>query len=348
MAIMINDELPRHRTLYADPDWLDDPIASELPDVDTENQPDFSSGIEAIGAASDLARFALTTLSQGNTESGRLCLFDVATGTWHWRELEQRRRFIGGGHEIAFSPDGSLVAVATSTDLKAVVWRTEDMTMAWSAGAAAAWGEDRLFTHISFSGDGRLVVAVSANPWEPEPERVPCERVVVADAGTGEIVFAENLPIHGSAGLDHSGKSLARLAADNQVVIHGLPSGEVLTRHRSGVPNARLLDYAPDGDAVAVAGDGAVEVIQPLAGSSYSFPIGGTCQAMNWSRNGLRVLATDDGHATVLDDDGRILWTREMEDAHFLLGAFTRDGRALVTLDPDTYEIVAWFLTPPQ
>src|SRR3954454_13354393 len=110
--IMTDEEIPRHRTLYMDPDWLDDPTTYEGPDLDPEDQPDFSSGIEAISAAPDLTRFALTTASQGNTESGRLCLFDTVTGTWHWRALEEGRRFIGDGHEIVFSPDGSLVAVA--------------------------------------------------------------------------------------------------------------------------------------------------------------------------------------------------------------------------------------------
>ncbi|GAA1580400.1 hypothetical protein GCM10009678_73840 [Actinomadura kijaniata] len=345
---MTDGDALRYRTLYVDPDWLGDPTAYEGPDLDTENQPDFSSGIEAISAASDLAQFALTTLSQGNTESGRLCLFDAATGKWHWRDLEKDRRSIGDGHEIAFSPDGSLVAVAASTDLKAIVWQTSEMTMAWSAGTDAAWGDGKLFTHIGFSGDGRRVVAVSAHPWEPEPEQATCERVVVAEAETGEIIFAATVPIRGGANLDHSGQSLAYIGADDQVLIHDVPSGKVVARHRSGAPGARVLAYAPDGDAVAVGGDGVVEVIRTRTGPSHSIPISGTCQAVNWSWNGLCVLATDDEHATVVDAEGRILWTRHMEDARFLVAAFTHDGRTLVTVEPETTEVIAWFLAAPQ
>ncbi|MFI0352955.1 hypothetical protein [Actinomadura sp. 9N407] len=70
---MTDDEVGEHRVLYVDPDWLDDPDAYDGPEVDTDDQPDFASGIHAIAATSDLRRFALTTESQGNTESGRMC-----------------------------------------------------------------------------------------------------------------------------------------------------------------------------------------------------------------------------------------------------------------------------------
>ena len=346
-------EMPSGRVvLYVDPDWLDDPDGYDGPDVDTADQPDFASGIAAVAVASDLRRFALTTASQGNTQSGQLCVFDVADGTWHWGELEERARFVGDGEQVAFSPDGSLVAVAASTDLRTIVWRSDGMSMVWSAGADAGWGPQPrpgdpggvqpcgLFTHVEFSGDGRLVVAVGGNPWEPAPVDAPDERVVVADAATGEVVFAETVPIRGGALLDHSGTTLAYVGADDEVLVRDLASGSV-TRLPGQVRDARVLAYSPDGDAVAVGGDDVVQVIR-RGGARRS--IAGSWHVARWSRDGLRVLTGDGERATVLDDDGRTLWTRPMENLDDLAAAFTPDGRALVTVDSDTTEVVAWHL----
>ncbi|RSN68109.1 WD40 repeat domain-containing protein [Actinomadura sp. WAC 06369] len=345
---MADDASDRRRPLYADPEWSEDPDSYEGPVDEPDERPDFSSGIVAVAASPDLERVAMTTASQGNTESGRFTLFETETGTRYWRDLEEERRFVGDGHEIAFSPDGSLVAVAASTDLKVVVWRTDGMTVAWSAGADPAWGDGTLFTGVRFSGDGRRVVAVSGRPWEPEPDEAVPARVVVAEAGTGAVVFAETVRVRGGADLDHRGERLAYLGADGRVVIRDVSSGEVVAEHRSGVPGARLLAFSDDGGAVAVGGDGAAEVIRTATGASRGIPITGTCLAVAWSARGLRVLAADDDRAAVVDAEGRVLWERYMDDAPLLLAAFTHDGRVMVTLDPDATEVVGWFFPNPD
>ncbi|MEV5568617.1 WD40 repeat domain-containing protein [Spirillospora sp. NPDC052269] len=353
---MTDAALSDHRVLYVDPDWLDDPDAHGVEDVDTDDQPDFGSGVHAVAASSDLSRFALTTSSQGNSESGQACFFDVASSAWHWRELDEGRPFIGDGEQIAFSPDGSLVAVATSTDMKAIVWRTADMSMAWSAEPGPAWGhvprrgqtEDvrptGLFTHIAFSGDGRSVVATGGSPWTPEPIETPTERIVVAEASTGEVVYAADVPIRGGAILDQTGETLAHIGLDDEIVVQDLPSGAVAHRHPSEVPGARVLAYSPDAGAVAVGGDGVVQVVQLRDGASPGIQLGEgtTCTAMHWSPNGLRILVEDDEHATVLDADNHTLWTRPKDH---LAAAFTPDGRTLVTVHDDTW-VRAWSLTP--
>lgn len=344
---------PDHRALYVNPEFLDDPDAYDGPEVDVDDQPDFGSGVHAVAASSDLRRFALTTESQGNTESGKLCLFDIASGTWHWRDLEEHRHFIGDGEQIAFSPDGSLVAVAASTDLKVIVWRTADMSPAWSAKPGPAWGhvpssdqsEDvrptGLFTHVAFSGDGRTIVAVGGSPWVPKPDEAPTERVVVAEATTGDVIYASDIPIRGGAVLDHSASTLAHIGANDEVIVRHLPSGRIAHQMPSEVPGACVLAYSPDADAIAIGGDGAVQVLRLQDGTSHKIQLSGECESMHWSPDGLRILAENDEQATVVDADGQTLWTGHTE---YLAAAFTPDGHALVTVE-DGDAVHAWLLS---
>ncbi|MFG2087811.1 hypothetical protein [Spirillospora sp. NPDC048824] len=192
---MTDDDVPDHQVLYVDPDWLDDPDAYEGPEVDTDDQPDFPSGIHAVAA---------------------------------------------------------------STDMRVIVWRTDDMAEVWSAGSDAAWGnppephrsEDGrpsgLFTSVTFSGDGRRVAAVGGSPWVPEPVEAPAERLVVAEAATGEIVFAATIPIRGAALLDHAGTTVTHLGANDDILVRDLPSG---------MESAELLAaaFTPDGRALVTA-----------------------------------------------------------------------------------------------
>lgn len=329
------------------------------PPADPDEGPDLGA-VEAVAVSPDLRWLALTLCSDGNTACGGLYLLDMESGTWHQRALDDDDALIGWGRDVAFAPDGSLLAVATSTDLQMLVWRTHDMTCLWSAGPEAvtagtadAWGfrglsesaddddESALFFHTGFSGDGRLVVAADdGRPYYPSARE---GRIVVAVADSGEVVFATTVPARGEAVLDHSGRRLAHIAADGEVVIYDVSSGEVVARHRTGLPGARALACSPDGDAIAVGGDGAIEVLRPGHGRPERVRIDGTCRSVVWSSDGPRALVIGDRHATVTDGAGRELWTRRIEHPNSLVAAFAADARVLVTID-DTDEVVAWFL----
>ncbi|MFE7108282.1 hypothetical protein ACFU98_23490 [Streptomyces sp. NPDC057575] len=130
--------LAAHRVLHVDTEMLDAPDEYEEfdggPVVDPENQPDFASGIDAVAASSDLRWLVLATSAQGNHESGGMWLFDAETGRWGSDSLEDECSWIGWGNVAAFSPDGSLIATTTTTNLQAIVWRTDGMTRLWAAG----------------------------------------------------------------------------------------------------------------------------------------------------------------------------------------------------------------------
>lgn len=358
--------LADHRVVYVDPEMLDDPDAYEEcdggPPVDGERQPDFASGIDALAVSSDLRRVALATAAQGNHECGEIWLFDAETGTWDCDD-DLGDEWIGAGGDIAFSPDGALLAVASTTNLPVLVWRTDGMVRLWAAGDAAAWRTGDLatddgeylrdaadglpFSHIGFSGDGRLLVAVSA-PLPLHEEEAEDRRIVVAVAETGEVVCAMTAPVRGGAVLDRSGRRLAHVGDGGEVLVHDVATGALLTRHRTGLPTARTLVFAPDGETIAVGGEGAVEVIRTGAGpgpeDAGPRTIEGTCQALHWSPDTLRALVAEGDRLTVVDAAGRAVWTGETTQSGPGTAAFTPDGRALLTVDDDTTEVIAWFL----
>ncbi|MFI6794656.1 WD40 repeat domain-containing protein [Streptosporangium canum] len=338
--------LADHRVLYGDFDTRAmnenkpyDPDAHEAfygtSAVDDEG---FFGEFNAIGTSPDLRWTALVSVAEGNNSSGGLEVFDAETGTWETGDVQADDRYIGQGEDVAVSPDGSLVAAAGSFDQQVIVWRVPGPERLWAAGSWRTGTEGAGYSHIGFSGDGKLIVAVSsASPHDETAER----HVVVADAETGDVTFTTATVAAGRAVLDHSGTRLALIGPDGDVLVHRLPDGDLVVRHRTALPGADALALSPEGDTVAVGGDGGMEL---LGRSTGRVPAEGTCQAMTWSPDGPRALFTSEEAATVIDGQGRVLWTRRMEDPSLLLSAFTPGGHTLLTVETYPAEITAWFL----
>ncbi|MFC3999979.1 hypothetical protein ACFOVU_28970 [Nocardiopsis sediminis] len=115
-----------------------------------------------------------------------------------------------------------------------------------------------------------------------------------------------------------------------------------MSRQPSGVPGACFLACAPTGDAVAVGGHEAVRVLRAGSAGTQSIPIAGVCHTVHWSSSGLRVLCVDDASASVVDAGGRTLWAGDVPGPGHLVAAFTPDGGALVTVDADIAQVIAW------
>ncbi|WP_433183595.1 WD40 repeat domain-containing protein [Actinoallomurus sp. CA-150999] len=333
--------LADHRVLYGDFEMreMEDPDAyEEFYGTSAVGDEGFLSGFNAIGTGPDLRWTALVSEAEGNSSSGGLEVFDAETGAWETDGVQEDDHYIGWGEDVAVSPDGSLLATAGRFDRQVIVWRVPGPERLWAAGSWRTGAEGAGYSHIGFSGDGRLIVAVSsASPWDGTVER----NVVVAGAETGDVMFTTATVVAGGAVLDHSGSRLAFVGPDGDVLIHRLPDGEVVARHRTALPGAGALALSPEGDTVAVGGDGGVEL---LGRSTGRVPAEGTCQAITWSPDGPRALFTSEEAATVIDGQGRALWTRPMEDPSLLVAAFTPGGHTLVTIETYPAEITAWFL----
>jgi hypothetical protein len=297
----------------------------------------FLSEFNAVGTSPDMRWTALVSVGEGNSSSGDLKVFDARTGSWDFADVEDDHS-IGWGEDVALSPDGSLVAVAGRFDRQVIVWRLPGLERLWSAGSWRTGTEGAGYSHIGFSGDGKRVVAVStAFPWDETEER----HVVVADAETGDVVFTTAATVGGHAVLDRSGTRLALIGPDGDVQTYRLRDGEIVARYRTGLLGAGALALSPEGDTVAVGGDGGMEL---LGGASGRVPAEGACRAVIWTPDGPRALFTSEEAATVIDGRGRVLWTRRMEDPRFLVAAFAPGGDTLVTVETYPAEITAWFL----
>ncbi|MBN6054612.1 WD40 repeat domain-containing protein, partial [Nonomuraea sp. RK-328] len=333
--------LADHRVLYGDFEMhaMEDPDAyEEFYGSSAAGEEGFFTGYNAIGVSPDLRWTALVSEAEGNSSSGGLEVFDTENGAWETDGVQEDDRYIGWGEDVAVSPDGSLVAAAGRFDRQVIVWRVPGPERLWAAGSWRAGSEGAGYSHIGFSGDGKLIVAVSsAAPWGRTAER----HVVVADAETGDVRFTTTAAVAGGAVLDHSGARLALLGPDGDVLIHRLPDGEIVGRHRTTLSGAAALALSPEGDTAAVGGDGGMELVGRRTGRVR---VEGTCRAMTWSPAGPRALFTSDEAVTVIDGQGRALWTRRMEDPSLLMTAFTPGGHMLVTMETYPAEIIAWFL----
>jgi WD40 repeat protein len=333
--------LADHRVLFADFEmWaMEDPDAyEEFYGTSAMECEGFFSEFNAVGTSPDLRWTALVSDAEGNSSSGGLEVFDAEAGAWETDGVQEDDHYIGWGEDVAASPDGSLVAAAGRFDRQVIVWRVPELERLWAAGSWPTTTEEAGYSHIGFSGDGKLIVAVSsASPWDKTVE----QHVAVADAETGDIAFTTATVVAGGAVLDHFGTRLAVIGPDGDVLIYRLPDGEIVDRQRTALSGAGALALSPEGDTVAVGGDGGMELLGRSTGRVLAE---GACQALTWSPDGPRALFTSEEAATVIDVHGCALWTRHMEDPSLLVAAFTPGGHTLVTVETYPAEITAWFL----
>ena len=246
-------------------------------------------------------------------------------------------------NDVAFSPDGSMLATA-GDDGALIVWDPETgERLADSTFAPNGWPpEDTAAGATSFSADGSLVSA--AWPFE--------DFVRVVESSTGRQVRRIDAPGLGisDTALSPAGDRIAvSYALMPEVALFDVQSGDQLftLRHPDSINN---LSWSPDGRRIATAGgDFAVRVWDAQTGELVAELLGhtGSVITVDWAPDSHRLLSTaSDGVAKIwgVEEAGgrELLSLAAKETKSPTWGAFSPDGKKVLTGDLEITAAKIW------
>jgi WD40 repeat protein len=182
--------------------------------------------IASVAASPDGGSIAFTAAER------TLLMIDLSTGA--------RRQVVSEGalstNDVAFSPDGKLVAVAEGADVR--VWD-------WAAGASRVFhGHSAAVQHLAFSPSGTMIATASADTtvalWD-------------VDSGKPRFLRGHTNSVKWVA-FSPDGATLVSSGVDGTLRLWRVSdgSGRMLVGHRGTVPCAV---FSPDGRMLASAGD---------------------------------------------------------------------------------------------
>jgi WD40 repeat protein len=183
----------------------------------------------------------------------------------------------GNVQDMAFSPDGQLLASAGGYDHTVRLWNVKSGTVMWPfnedgyARGLILTGHIGMVTRVAFSPNGSQLASAGANierahiPGIPGRTR-PVERPGRTDrtvrlwnvsTGSPELTLEGHTEGVQDVAFSPNGRLLASAALDRTVRFWDVDTGETvhkLTSHISGIPR---IAFSPDGHLLAAAGTGA-------------------------------------------------------------------------------------------
>ncbi|HJS26845.1 MAG TPA: WD40 repeat domain-containing protein [Actinomycetota bacterium] len=282
-------------------------------------------------------------VTEGPEDSGLIDIRDSETGD----PVHSFRGHDGDVNDVAFSPDGSLLA-STGEDQKLKVWDTSTWRLVASlSGGGGAWGP-------SFSADGSLVAAA----WDDESVRI-------LDVLTDQVAEVRVKNAIDTA-LSPDGRHVAVARSFDQD--RGVSAGgvfDVRTRERvfafTGTntccpsPRSRGVSWSPDGQLIAVSTEGAATIWDAEGTLRHTLVgHGGLVFSLAWSRDSSRLVTGGfDGTARVWevgteDESIQERWSLSaQETGSGIVGvAFSPDGTRVMAGDADISAVKVWDLGP--
>jgi len=285
-------------------------------------------------------------VTEGPEDSGLIDIRDSETG----ERVLSFQGHDGDVNDVAFSPDGSLLA-STGEDETLKVWDTSTWRLVSSLSVdGGAWGP-------SFSADGSLVAAAWGEADSAE--------VRILNLSNDRVVSKVGVPFAIDTALSPDGEhvAVARTWAPNEEAGAGAVF-DVATGKQAFVfegtngccpsPRSRGVSWSPDGRLVAVSAEDTARVWDTETGAlRYSLRgHSGLVFSVAWSPDSSRVVTgSADGTAKVweIDSEGvREQWSLSAQETRSgIVGvAFSPDGTRVMAGDADISAVKVWDLGP--
>ncbi len=228
----------------------------------------------------------------------------------------------GGVPDIAYSPDGRLVATM-SIQQEAKLWDANSGEL-----LRTFVGADEFGSSLAFSPKGNILAEAFVTQvvlWDTTSgERIvtlsgqPIDDVVGYNLGVGKISFSPD------------GKYLATANMDGAPTIWDLKTSRKVLSLETGMLPSKAIAYSPDGRLLATGGDeGIVQVWDAKNGEEqFSLELGGIIHALSFSPNGdYLAAASEDGNIKVWETEtGKIISNPQRQAGMYDI-TFLADGR---------------------
>ncbi|HXJ63439.1 MAG TPA: WD40 repeat domain-containing protein, partial [Actinomycetota bacterium] len=282
-------------------------------------------------------------VTEGSENSGVIDIRNSDTGdrvlSWHGHD--------GDVTDVAFSPDGSMLAT-TGDDGWLKVWNAATgKLLARQAGEADAWGP-------SFGDDGRLVSAAWGGVNGDGSVQV---LDLTTDGVVSRIPVSE--PIDTALSPDGRHVAVATISAGDEVgtvfdVDTGDEAFDLAGPNCCAYPLFRGVSWSPDGRRIAGTSEGAVRVWDAATGTLQHTLLGhsGSVFAVAWGPDSSRlVTGGSDGTTRVweIEPEGpRELWSLSAQETRSgIVGvAFSPDGNRVMAGDAAVSAVQVWDLGP--
>nr|WP_322768940.1 NB-ARC domain-containing protein [Frankia sp. Cr1] len=262
------------------------------------------------------------------SNDGTVRIWDFTTALTHTMAAIQA----DGIHEVAFSPDGRLLASAGSSDQTVQIWEVDTGTK-----LTALRGHAGRVSGIAFSPDGALLASVRSD----EPVRI-------WDVLTGDLqsIFTGHTGMLTNLAFSPDGALLASAGNDGLVRIWEVKSGTIQATPSSHI-GVTAVAFSPDGLQLASAGgDETVRLWDVASGAARAILTGhaGWVHDVAFSPDGtLLASASSDAKIKIWDVATSGLLTSLLGHTGTVKGlAFSSDGSLLSSVGENDHSIRVW------